>query len=60
MIDPELGNRDATTIEKLREMVENDEYIYEAIQRIALVLSNEILDYRQGGEYNERYRKGRK
>ncbi len=60
MIDPNYENRDSATIEKLRKMVENDEYIYEAIERIALVLSNEILDYKQGGEHNERFRKRRK
>ncbi len=50
-------------IEKLRKMVENSDYINEGIQRIALVLSDEILNYKNykdGGQYSERFRKRRK
>lgn len=50
-------------IEKLRKMIENNDYINEGIQRIALVLSDEILNYKHckdGGRYNERFRKRRK
>jgi hypothetical protein len=44
-------------IELLREKINNEEYLYEAIQRIALVLSNEIQDISQGGGQNERKRR---
>jgi hypothetical protein len=65
MIDPDYVNRDTAelptampaTIENLRKMVENSDYIDAAIERIALVLSDEILNYRKGGQYHERYRK---
>jgi hypothetical protein len=56
-------NHSAATIENLREMVDNKDYIDAAIERIALVLSDEILNYRnykEGGQYNERIRKRRK
>ncbi|MDR2069981.1 MAG: hypothetical protein LBP81_00985 [Treponema sp.] len=36
-------------IELLRKKLDNEAYINEAIQRIALVLTNEILDIAQGG-----------
>jgi hypothetical protein len=45
-------------IEFLRKKINNEEYLYEAIQRIALVLSNEIQEMTQRGAQNER--KGRK
>lgn len=50
-------------IEKLRKMIENNDYMNEGIQRIALVLSDEILNYKHykdGGRYDERFRKRRK
>jgi hypothetical protein len=45
--------------ENLRQKINNDEYIYGAIQRIAQVLSNELLKMSQGRIY-ERQRKRRK
>ncbi|MDR0878635.1 MAG: hypothetical protein LBN21_11325 [Treponema sp.] len=50
----------ASELEQLRTKINNQDYLYEAIQRIALVLSNELLDISQGGLYNERQRKGRR
>ena len=44
----------------LREKIDNEEYLYEAIQRIALILSNELLDIPHGGLKHERQRKGRR
>ena len=38
-------------IEKLREMVDNKDYIDEAIHRIAQVLSNEITINREGAHH---------
>jgi hypothetical protein len=75
MIDPDGTNRASTefavealaktpaAIVNLRKMIENNDYIDEAIERIALVLSDEILNYRnykEGGQFNERFRKRRK
>ncbi|GHV89270.1 hypothetical protein AGMMS50267_16300 [Spirochaetia bacterium] len=48
----------STRIEILRKKIDNEDYLYEAIQRLALILSNEILDIPHGGTY-ERQRKGR-
>jgi hypothetical protein len=45
--------------ENLRQKINNKEYIYGAIQRIAQVLSNELLKISRGGIY-ERQRKRRK
>jgi hypothetical protein len=38
----------------LRQKIDNEDYLYEAIQRIAQVLSNEILELPHGGSYHER------
>ena len=46
-------------LEALRVKINNEEYVHEAIQRIALILSNELLDIPQGGNYEQR-RKGRR
>ncbi|GHT55936.1 hypothetical protein FACS1894109_03540 [Spirochaetia bacterium] len=47
-------------LERLRKKINNEDYLNGAIQRIALILSNELLDTPQGGSYHERQRKGRK
>jgi hypothetical protein len=63
MVDPEFKPHDAAVIANLRKMVENKDYIDAAVERIALVLSDEILNYKnykEGGQYNERFRKRRK
>jgi hypothetical protein len=44
----------------LRQKIDNEDYLKEAIQRIAQVLSNEILELPRGGLYHEWQRKGRK
>ncbi|GHU00557.1 hypothetical protein FACS1894142_8620 [Spirochaetia bacterium] len=49
----------SSRIDLLRKKIDNKDYLYEAIQRIALILSNELLDISQGGTKNERQRKGR-
>ena len=43
----------STELENLRERINDQEYLDDAIQRIALVMSNELLDLSQGGKYNE-------
>ena len=51
----------STRLEQLRKRINDKDYIYTAIQRIALVLSNELIDMTQGGgSYNERQRKRRR
>jgi hypothetical protein len=44
----------------LRQKIDNEDYLSEAIQRIAQVLSNEIAELSHGGLYYERQYKGRK
>jgi len=46
-------------LEVLRQKINNEEYLHEAIQRIALIISNELLDLPQGGRSYERQRKSR-
>ena len=46
-------------LEILRMKINNEEYLHEAIQRIALIISNELLDLPQGGRSYERQRKSR-
>jgi hypothetical protein len=50
---------DSFDLENLRDKINDDEYLSEAIQRIALILSNELLDISQGGIFHERQRKRR-
>ena len=40
-------------IEKLREKIDTKEYLEEAIQRIAQVLSNEIIGYQEGVRHEQ-------
>ncbi|MCL2880192.1 MAG: hypothetical protein FWF29_08115 [Treponema sp.] len=46
-------------LEKIRARINDRDYLYEAIQRMAQVLSNELIDFTKGGKENERRRKGR-
>jgi hypothetical protein len=50
---------DVFNLETLRQKINSEEYIYEAIQRIAQVLSSELLKVSRGRIY-ERQRKRRK
>ena len=48
-------------VEQLRRRINDEDYLCAAIQRIAMVLSNELIDMSQGGgRYNERQRKRRR
>ncbi|MDR1104890.1 MAG: hypothetical protein LBL44_00910 [Treponema sp.] len=53
---PDTGSFD---LQRLRNKIHDNDYLSEAIQRIALVLSNELLDISQGGVFHERQRKRR-
>ena len=46
-------------LEVLRQKINNEDYLHEAIQRIALIISNELLDIPQVGGSYERQRKSR-
>ena len=46
-------------LEVLRQKINNEDYLHEAIQRIALIISNELLNLPQGGRSYERQRKSR-
>jgi hypothetical protein len=46
-------------LEVLRQKINNEDYIHEAIQRIALIISNELLDLSSGGRPYEQQRKSR-
>jgi hypothetical protein len=50
----------SSRIDYLRKKIDNKDYLYEGIQRIAQILSDELLDIPQGGAWYERQRKGRK
>jgi hypothetical protein len=47
-------------IDLLRKKINNEDYLYEAIQRIAQILTNEILGIPQGGVSYEQQWKRRK
>jgi hypothetical protein len=54
------GNEATFDLESLRKKINSEEYLCEAIQRIAQVLSGELLKISRGGIYHERQRKRRK
>jgi hypothetical protein len=60
LVIPENNRLGSIELEQLRNKINNEDYLYEAIQRIALILSNELLNISQGGTFNEQQRKGRK
>ncbi|MCL2197114.1 MAG: hypothetical protein FWB77_05815 [Treponema sp.] len=47
-------------LEIIRRRINDDNYLYAAIQRLALVLSNELMEITTEGGHNERQRKRRK
>jgi hypothetical protein len=47
----------ATELEQLRKKINNKDYIYEAVQRMALILSNELLDISRGGVFHEQWKR---
>jgi hypothetical protein len=46
-------------LEILRHKINSEDYLHEAISRIALILSNELLDLPRGGSSYEQQRKSR-
>ena len=47
-------------VELLQQYINDDNYLHAAIQRLALVLSNELMEITTQGGRNERQRKKRK
>ena len=56
---PEEDTSGLSKLEVLRQKINNEDYLHEAIQRIALIISNELLNLPQGGRSYERQRKSR-
>ncbi|MDR0444585.1 MAG: hypothetical protein LBH44_14395 [Treponema sp.] len=50
----------STKLESLRQRINDENYLHAAIQRLALVLSNELMDVTREGARHERQRKRRK
>jgi hypothetical protein len=57
MIEQALDSRE---LELLRRRINDEDYLHAAIQRLALVLSNELIEITMEGGRNERQRKRRK
>ena len=53
------GATGLSRLEVIRQKINNEDYLHEAIQRIALIISNELLDLPQGGRSYEQQRKSR-
>jgi hypothetical protein len=57
MIEQSLSS---TRLETLRHRINDENYLNAAIQRLALILSNELMDITREGSRYERQRKRRK
>jgi hypothetical protein len=57
MMEQSLGS---TKLDQLRQNINDEDYLYAAIQRIAMVLSNELMEITRKGAYHERQRKRRR
>jgi len=57
MIEQALNSK---KLEQLRRRIHDEDYLHAAIQRLAYVLSNEIMEISMEGGRNERQRKKRK
>jgi len=53
----EQRTADSMKIERLRKRINSQSYVHAAIQRIATVLSNRLIDMAHGEGTNERQRK---
>jgi hypothetical protein len=61
MLEQALNSNDSDIrLELIRRRINDEDYLHAAIQRLALVLSNEIIDVTQEGGRHERQRKRRK
>jgi hypothetical protein len=55
-----LAAINARKLDLLRRRINDEDYLHAAIQRLALVLSNELMEISSEGGRNERRRKRRK
>jgi len=53
-------NISAKKLDLLRRRINDEKYLHAAIQRLALILSNELMEITSEGGRNERQRKRRK
>jgi len=51
---------DANRLEILRQRINDENYLHAAIQRLALIMSNELMEISKEGGHYERQRKRRK
>jgi len=51
---------DSRRLEQLRKRINDKNYMHTAIQRIALVLSNELMDMTQAGGVNNEWQRKRR
>jgi len=57
MMMVQIGNHhDPRRIEELKQLIDDESYLSGAIQRLAQILSNEILDLSNAGAFHERKR----
>jgi len=54
MLEQAMSSKD---LDQLRIRINDEDYMFHAIERIAHVLSNELVDFVHGGKKNERRRK---
>ena len=60
IVEPSVNEASGLSkLEILRQKINSEDYLHEAIQRIALIMSNELLDLPQGGRSYEQQRKSR-
>jgi hypothetical protein len=57
MIEQALNSKE---LELLRRRINDEDYLHAAIQRLALVMSNELMEITMEGGRNERQRERRK
>ncbi|MCL2231169.1 MAG: hypothetical protein FWC01_08740 [Treponema sp.] len=55
-----LSEMNAQKLETLRQCINDDNYLHAAIQRLALIMSNELMGINSKGGRDEQRRKGRK
>jgi hypothetical protein len=57
--EPVLLSNGSCSLEEMRRRINDENYLNAAIQRLALVMSYELLEFSKEGKYYERQRKRR-
>ena len=60
IMEQAFGSRSVDKLELIRQRINDENYLNAAIQRLALVLSKELMEISSEGGSNERQRKRRK